>query len=186
MCFFICENLTVTIVSDDYKRRKLIGNLPALSITQKDDVNCDSNETDIARCSHGGLGKSNCRHTEDIGVTCYGDEERHVDNDTFSNGGDNQSTVKIPSVQRNSTVRRIKRFIYAKQATQVLQACKFVFRTRRYPARDAWKYAEETRSHGTIQSKIDRRLPGRKCIKAFAFFCNRGSVCDDRCMNFTV
>lgn len=35
-----------------------------------DDVHCVGDENSIAECRHGGWGKHNCRHSEDIGIVC--------------------------------------------------------------------------------------------------------------------
>ena len=35
-----------------------------------DDVNCSNSETNLLACSHNGFENHNCRHTEDVGVTC--------------------------------------------------------------------------------------------------------------------
>ena len=35
-----------------------------------DDVNCISGQTNLLACSHNGFGNHNCRHDEDVGVTC--------------------------------------------------------------------------------------------------------------------
>lgn len=35
-----------------------------------DDVHCVGDEQSIAECRHGGWGRHNCRHTEDVGVVC--------------------------------------------------------------------------------------------------------------------
>ncbi|XP_038065185.1 lysyl oxidase homolog 2A-like isoform X2 [Patiria miniata] len=38
-----------------------------------DDVRCTGNETHLFKCQHAKLGVSNCRHSEDIGLTCSQD-----------------------------------------------------------------------------------------------------------------
>ena len=38
--------------------------------TWMDDVNCASSTTNFLQCSHGGWGKENCGHTEDVVLTC--------------------------------------------------------------------------------------------------------------------
>ena len=35
-----------------------------------DNVDCIGNETNLANCSHNGVGDHNCRHSEDAGVIC--------------------------------------------------------------------------------------------------------------------
>ena len=35
-----------------------------------DEVQCAGNETNLAQCAHGGVGRHNCLHTEDAGVMC--------------------------------------------------------------------------------------------------------------------
>jgi len=37
-----------------------------------DDVRCDGSEVNILACPHRGLGKHNCGHERDVGVTCSG------------------------------------------------------------------------------------------------------------------
>ncbi|MBN3326208.1 C163A protein, partial [Atractosteus spatula] len=39
-----------------------------------DEVNCTGSELHLWDCCHSGLNKSNCRHKEDAGVTCTGEE----------------------------------------------------------------------------------------------------------------
>ncbi|XP_077207064.1 scavenger receptor cysteine-rich domain-containing protein DMBT1-like [Paroedura picta] len=39
-----------------------------------DDVKCQGNETAVEECSHNGWGVSNCRHKEDAGVNCSGQD----------------------------------------------------------------------------------------------------------------
>ncbi|KAH3710128.1 hypothetical protein DPMN_069596 [Dreissena polymorpha] len=38
-----------------------------------DDVDCTGDETALSSCRHGGLGVSNCEHTNDAGVICMND-----------------------------------------------------------------------------------------------------------------
>ncbi len=35
-----------------------------------DDLECTGNETTVLACLHAGFGNSNCRHREDVSVTC--------------------------------------------------------------------------------------------------------------------
>ncbi|XP_072021383.1 uncharacterized protein [Amphiura filiformis] len=43
-----------------------------------DDLSCTGNETTVLECLHAGFGKSNCRHKEDISVTCGKPEDGAV------------------------------------------------------------------------------------------------------------
>jgi len=37
-----------------------------------DQVSCNGTETDITSCAHYGWGRHDCRHSEDVSVTCRG------------------------------------------------------------------------------------------------------------------
>eukprot|EP00057_Strongylocentrotus_purpuratus_P018553 XP_011673027.1 PREDICTED: deleted in malignant brain tumors 1 protein-like [Strongylocentrotus purpuratus] len=39
-----------------------------------DDIHCVGNESTIFNCSHSGLGVHDCNHSQDVGVTCYGED----------------------------------------------------------------------------------------------------------------
>ena len=43
---------------------------PGVGTIVLDDVNCNGNEDSILDCYHKGLGKSNCRHSQDVGIIC--------------------------------------------------------------------------------------------------------------------
>ena len=45
------------------------GSLPILL----DDVMCTGNESTLLSCSHRGIGRHNCGHSEDAGVRCPGE-----------------------------------------------------------------------------------------------------------------
>jgi len=42
-----------------------------------DDVRCTGREADIGQCSHRGWGVHNCRHRDDVAVSCYSWTDRN-------------------------------------------------------------------------------------------------------------
>ena len=43
---------------------------PGVGLISLDDVGCRGNETNLADCTHSGVGNHDCRHDEDAGAIC--------------------------------------------------------------------------------------------------------------------